>query len=102
MTCIEFLSHIGGVGIDMEISRAFQKILTKQGLKFKLDTKVTGAEKTSSGVRVSIEAAKGGNAETVSLINEFMTRPNYCSLIKLSSNAIMFWFVLVEDLTQRI
>ncbi|CAF4379302.1 unnamed protein product, partial [Rotaria magnacalcarata] len=39
VTCVEFLSHIGGIGIDMDVSNAFQKLLTKQGLKFKLDTK---------------------------------------------------------------
>ncbi|CAF0920175.1 unnamed protein product [Adineta steineri] len=61
----EFLSHIGGLGIDMEVSKAFQKILTKQGLKFKLDTKVTGAEKSSGGISVTVEGAKGGNKETL-------------------------------------
>ncbi|CAF3666620.1 unnamed protein product [Adineta steineri] len=65
VTCVEFLSHIGGVGIDMEVSKAFQKILTKQGLKFKLDTKVTGAEKTDGGIRVNVEGAKGGNNEAL-------------------------------------
>lgn len=65
VTCVEFLAHIGGIGIDMEISKAFQKILTKQGLKFKLETKVTGAEKTNDGVRVHVEGAKGGNTEAV-------------------------------------
>jgi dihydrolipoamide dehydrogenase len=49
----------------MEISKAFQKILTKQGLKFKLDTKVIGAEKSNGNVRVNVEASKGGNHETV-------------------------------------
>jgi dihydrolipoamide dehydrogenase len=62
---VEYLSHVGGLGIDMEISKNFQKILTKQGLKFKMDTKVTGAEKTSGGVRVHVEGAKGGNQEAV-------------------------------------
>ncbi|CAF3699938.1 unnamed protein product [Adineta steineri] len=65
VTCVEFLSHIGGLGIDMEVSKAFQKILTKQGLKFKLDTKVTGAEKSSGGISVTVEGAKGGNKETL-------------------------------------
>ena len=65
VTCVEFLSHIGGMGIDMDVSKSFQKILTKQGLKFKLDTKVTGAEKTSDGIRVTVESAKGGNKESV-------------------------------------
>jgi dihydrolipoamide dehydrogenase len=49
----------------MEVSKAFQKILTKQGLKFKLDTKVTGAEKSNGNIRVNVEGAKGGNNETV-------------------------------------
>jgi dihydrolipoamide dehydrogenase len=49
----------------MEVSKAFQKILTKQGLKFKLDTKVIGAEKSGEGIRVNVEGAKGGNNETV-------------------------------------
>ena len=65
VTCVEFLSHIGGLGIDMEVSKSFQKILTKQGLKFKLDTKVTGAEKNGENIRVNVEGAKGGNNETV-------------------------------------
>lgn len=65
VTCVEFLSHIGGMGIDMEISKNFQKILTKQGLKFKLDTKVTGAQKADGTIKVNIEAAKGGQAESV-------------------------------------
>ncbi len=65
VTCVEFLSHIGGMGIDTEVSKGFQKILTKQGLKFKLDTKVTGAEKIDGGIRVNVEGAKGGNNEAV-------------------------------------
>ncbi|CAF3327929.1 unnamed protein product [Rotaria socialis] len=65
VTCVEYLSHIGGVGIDMEVSKAFQKILAKQGLKFKLDTKVIGAQKSGGNISVSVEGAKGGNNETL-------------------------------------
>jgi dihydrolipoamide dehydrogenase len=68
VTCVEFLSHIGGMGIDIEVSKGFQKILTKQGLKFKLDTKVTGAENVDGGIRVNVEGAKGGNNEAVCCI----------------------------------
>jgi dihydrolipoamide dehydrogenase len=68
VTYVEFLSHIGGISIDIEVSKAFQKILTKQGLKFKLDTKVTGAGKSDEGIRVNVEGAKGGNNETVFII----------------------------------
>ncbi|KAM4676730.1 dihydrolipoyl dehydrogenase, mitochondrial [Discoglossus pictus] len=66
VTAVEFLGHVGGLGIDMEISKNFQRILQKQGLKFKLNTKVTGATRRPDGkIDVSIEAAAGGKAEVV-------------------------------------
>ena len=40
VTVIEFLNHVGGVGIDAEVSKTFQRTLQKQGLKFKMGTKV--------------------------------------------------------------
>jgi dihydrolipoamide dehydrogenase len=49
--------------MDGELRRAFQRALQKQGMKFKLGTKVNSAELTESGVKLSIEAAKGGKAE---------------------------------------
>ena len=55
VTAVEFLTSIGGVGIDGEVSKSFQKILTKQGFKFKLGTKVTGAQKTGGIIKVSVE-----------------------------------------------
>ncbi|CAH1101391.1 unnamed protein product [Psylliodes chrysocephalus] len=58
VTAIEFLPAIGGQGIDGEVARSLQKILTKQGLKFKLNTKVTGALREGSGIKVNIEDAK--------------------------------------------
>lgn len=66
VTVVEFLGQIGGVGIDGEIAKKFQQILTKQGLKFKLNTKVLGAKKVSDDqVEIQVESAKGGNAETL-------------------------------------
>lgn len=58
VTAVEFLGSIGGVGIDGEVSKSFQKILAKQGLKFKLGTKVTGAEKSGSTIKVKVEDVK--------------------------------------------
>ncbi|CAL8068644.1 unnamed protein product [Calicophoron daubneyi] len=43
VTVVEFLGHVGGMSIDKEISKAFQRILTKQGLKFIPNTKVVSA-----------------------------------------------------------
>lgn len=58
VTAVEFLGSIGGVGIDGEVAKSFQKILAKQGLKFKLGTKVTGAEKSGGTIQVKVEDAK--------------------------------------------
>lgn len=60
MTAVEFLGSIGGLGIDAEISKNFQRILTKQGLKFKLSTKVLSASKQGDKVMVSVEGVKNG------------------------------------------
>jgi dihydrolipoamide dehydrogenase len=62
---VEFLTSIGGVGIDAEVSKTFQKVLTKQGMQFKLGTKVTGAQRTGNGVTVSVESVKDGAKEDI-------------------------------------
>ena len=40
VTVVEYLDFITP-GMDREVSNEFQKILTKQGIKFKLNNKVT-------------------------------------------------------------
>jgi dihydrolipoamide dehydrogenase len=49
--------------MDGEISRSLQRILTRQGMKFRLGTKVTGARKGNEGVTLNMEPAGGGAAE---------------------------------------
>lgn len=61
VTAVEFLTSIGGVGIDGEVSQAFQKILTKQGIEFKLGTKVTGAQKSGGVIKVGVEDVKNSD-----------------------------------------
>merc|ERR1711923_108406 len=63
VTAVEFMGHVGGMGIDMDISKQFQRICQKQGLKFKLNTKVTGARKDGDKVVISVEGVKDGKAE---------------------------------------
>ena len=63
VTAIEFLGHVGGMGIDMEISKNFQKICKKQGLSFKLNTKVMAARREGDKVFVNIEGVKDGKTE---------------------------------------
>jgi dihydrolipoyl dehydrogenase len=62
VTVVEFLDRIIP-NMDGEISKSFERILTRQGMKFRLGMKVTGARKGNDGVALTIEPAKGGAAE---------------------------------------
>ena len=53
-------------GTDGEVAKQFQRLLEKQGVKFRLGAKVTKAVKAKNSVSVTIEPAKGGSAEDVS------------------------------------
>ena len=53
-------------GADRVCSKQFQRSLSKQGLKFMLNTKVVSAEKKDGKVYIKTESAKGGKEETVS------------------------------------
>ena len=61
---IEFLDRTIP-GADGEIATAFQRSLTKQGVKFRLSTKVTGAKIAKDGVVLTVEPVAGGPAEAV-------------------------------------
>ena len=61
---VEFLDRIVP-GMDGEIAKNFQRMLKKQGMKFRLSSKVTGARITKNGVELSVEPAQGGEAETL-------------------------------------
>ncbi|WP_431857057.1 dihydrolipoyl dehydrogenase [Azospirillum sp.] len=64
VTVVEFLDRILP-GMDGEVSKQMQRILAKQGMTFKLGAKVTGAKTTNTGVALTVEPAKGGDAETL-------------------------------------
>jgi dihydrolipoamide dehydrogenase len=61
---VEFLDRVLP-GMDLEIGRQFQRILAKQGLQFRLSSKVTKVERTKGGAKATIEPAAGGEAEIV-------------------------------------
>jgi len=61
---VEFLDRVLP-GMDAELGRQFQRILGKQGIQFKLSSKVTKVERTKGGTKVTIEPAAGGEAEIV-------------------------------------
>ena len=59
---VEFLDRILP-GMDVELGKQFQRILSKQGMEFKLGSKVTGAQDAGERLKVTIEPAAGGDAE---------------------------------------
>ncbi len=62
VTVVEFLDRITP-GLDGEVAKQFERVLKKQGLAFKLGTKVTKATKTPAGVKLTLEPAQGGDTE---------------------------------------
>lgn len=64
VTVVEYLDRILP-GMDGEVSKSMKKILEKQGLTFKLGTKVTEAKANKKSVSLKLEPAKGGEEETL-------------------------------------
>jgi dihydrolipoamide dehydrogenase len=64
VTVVEFLDRIVP-GMDAEVGKAFERVLAKQGMAFRLGTKVTGARKGNEGVTLTVEPAAGGPAEEI-------------------------------------
>ncbi len=64
VTVVEFLDRITP-GIDGEIGKAFQRVLSKQGFVFQLSTKVVGVEKAKTGLKVTVEPAAGGERSVI-------------------------------------
>jgi dihydrolipoamide dehydrogenase len=64
VTVVEFLDRLVP-GMDTEVGKTFERILGKQGIKFRLKTKVTGAEKTDNGIRLTMQPAEGGESQTL-------------------------------------
>ncbi len=62
VTVVEFLDRITP-GMDGELARNLQRVLTKQGFTFRLGTKVVSARRGKSGVTLGLEPAQGGPRE---------------------------------------
>ncbi|NQZ13220.1 MAG: dihydrolipoyl dehydrogenase [Alphaproteobacteria bacterium] len=62
VTVIEFMDEILP-GMDNEIRKEAHKIFKRQGMKFKLSTKVTSAKSSKSNVNLTLESAAGGDEE---------------------------------------
>jgi len=64
VTCVEFLDQILP-GMDGDVRKEANKIFKKQGIEFKLKTKVTKAEVKGKKAVLTLEPAAGGEAETL-------------------------------------
>ncbi|GAA0787674.1 dihydrolipoyl dehydrogenase [Roseibium denhamense] len=64
VTVVEFMPKILGP-MDGDVSKNFQRVLKKQGMSFKLSSKVTGVEKKGKSLAVTVEPAAGGEAEVL-------------------------------------
>jgi dihydrolipoamide dehydrogenase len=64
VTVVEFLDGVLP-GTDGEVRRQAQRLFEKQGMTFKLSSKVTGVDASGKRLKATIEPAKGGAAETI-------------------------------------
>ena len=64
VTVVEYLDQILP-GMDGDVRKEANKIFKKQGFEYKLSTKVTGAKIKGKKVELTVEPAKGGDAETL-------------------------------------
>ena len=64
VTVVEFLDRILP-GMDGEIARQFQRILEKQGFKFRLGAKVVSVDTSGKMLAAKVEPAAGGAQETL-------------------------------------
>jgi dihydrolipoamide dehydrogenase len=64
VTVVEFLDRVTP-GMDGELARSLQRVLTKQGFTFRLGTKVVAAKRGKDGVTLTLEPAQGGPREEI-------------------------------------
>ena len=64
VTVIEYLDYITP-GMDREISNEFKKILTKQGIKFKMNSKVKSVKNNIQNVSINFTDIKASKEETL-------------------------------------
>jgi dihydrolipoamide dehydrogenase len=64
VTVVEFLDCVLP-GMDAEISKQMQRILTRQGMTFRLSSKVASIKPSKTGVTLGVEPAKGGKGDVI-------------------------------------
>jgi dihydrolipoamide dehydrogenase len=64
VTVVEFLDRVLP-GMDSEVCKQTQRLFEKQGMIFKLGSKVTGVDASGKKLKAKVEPAKGGAAEAL-------------------------------------
>ena len=64
VTVVEMLDRVAP-GLDAEIAKQIQRTLAKQGLAFKLGTKVVSVDSKGKNLKLTLEPAKGGKSDTL-------------------------------------
>jgi len=64
VTVVEYLDQILP-GFDGDVRKEAQKIFKKQGMEFRLSTKVTGVAVADGAATLTVEPAAGGEAQTI-------------------------------------
>lgn len=65
VTVVEYLDRILP-GMDSELAKTAKRVFAKQGMDFKLSTKVTGVDKSNpKSLSISLEPSAGGETETL-------------------------------------
>jgi len=64
VTVVEYLDRILP-GMDGELAKQGQRVLAKQGITFRLASKVAGVDASGDVLKVAVEPAAGGTAETI-------------------------------------
>ena len=64
VTVVEMLDRVAP-GLDGEVAKQLQRVLAKQGLAFKLGTKVMNVDAKDKSLTLTLEPAKGGKSETL-------------------------------------
>jgi dihydrolipoamide dehydrogenase len=64
VTVVEMLDRVAP-GLDAEVAKQLQRVLTKQGLTFKLGTKVVSVDTKGKSAELTLEPAGGGKSEAL-------------------------------------
>lgn len=64
VTVVEFLDRILP-GMDGEVARSLERLYSKQGIAFRLGTKVVGVSRGEGGLEVTLEPSQGGTQDRI-------------------------------------